>query len=152
MNNIKDKTLYILEKLMQAKSISYSEKENEASEFIYDYLSKIEYFKKNKEYLIRYKIEDDVYNREIICAIVRGNNNNTLLLSGHFDVVGIEEFGDFKENAFDINKIENNLKTLDLSENNKKDLYSGEWIYGRGSCDMKGGLSVSMAILEEYSK
>uniref|UniRef100_UPI0026347C4F M20/M25/M40 family metallo-hydrolase n=1 Tax=uncultured Brachyspira sp. TaxID=221953 RepID=UPI0026347C4F len=142
----------ILENLMKTKSLSYSEGENEASEFIYNYLSKIEYFSNNKEYLIRYKIDNDVYNREIICAIVMGNNNNTLILSGHFDVVGIEEFGDFKDNAFDINKIEDNLKTLDLSENNKKDLYSKEWIYGRGSCDMKGGLSASMAILEEYSK
>lgn len=149
---LENKILYILENLMKTKSLSYSEGENEASEFIYNYLSKIEYFSNNKEYLIRYKIDNDVYNREIICAIVMGNNNNTLILSGHFDVVGIEEFGDFKDNAFDINKIEDNLKTLDLSENNKKDLYSKEWIYGRGSCDMKGGLSASMAILEEYSK
>lgn len=149
---LKDKILYILENLMKTKSLSYSEGENEASEFIYNYLSNIEYFKNNKEYLIRKKIDNDIYNREIICAIVRGRKKNTLLLSGHFDVVGIEEFGDFKDNAFDIKKIESNLKTLDLSENNKKDLESGEWIYGRGSCDMKGGLSVSMAILEEYSK
>ncbi len=149
---LENKILYILENLMKTKSLSYSEGENEASEFIYNYLSKIEYFSNNKEYLIRYKIDNDVYNREIICAIVMGNNNNTLILSGHFDVVGIEEFGEFKDNAFDIKKIEDNLKTLDLSENNKKDLYSGEWIYGRGSCDMKGGLSASIAILEEYSK
>ena len=149
---LENKILYILENLMKTKSLSYSEGENEASEFIYNYLSKIEYFSNNKEYLIRYKIDNDVYNREIICAIVMGNNNNTLILSGHFDVVGIEEFGEFKDNAFDIKKIEDNLKILDLSENNKKDLYSGEWIYGRGSCDMKGGLSASMAILEEYSK
>lgn len=152
MNDLKDKILYILENLMKTKSLSYSKEENEASEFIYDYLSKIKYFQDNKEYLIRYKIENDVYDREVICAIVMGNTNNTLILSGHFDVVGIEEFGDFKDNAFDIKSIEDNLKTLDLSENNKKDLYSGEWIYGRGSCDMKGGLSASMAVLEEYSK
>ena len=152
MYDLKNKILYILENLMKTRSLSYSKAENEASEFIYDYLSKIKYFQDNKEYLIRYKIENDVYNREIICAVVKGNNDNTLILSGHFDVVGIEEFGDFKDNAFDINKIEDNLKTLDLSENNKKDLYSKEWIYGRGSCDMKGGLSASMAILEEYSK
>ncbi|WP_028328470.1 M20/M25/M40 family metallo-hydrolase [Brachyspira alvinipulli] len=152
MYDLKNKILYILENLMKTRSLSYSKAENEASEFIYDYLSKIKYFQDNKEYLIRYKIENDVYNREIICAVVKGNSDNTLILSGHFDVVGIEEFGDFKDNAFDINKIEDNLKTLDLSENNKKDLYSKEWIYGRGSCDMKGGLSASMAILEEYSK
>ncbi|MEI0604980.1 M20/M25/M40 family metallo-hydrolase [Brachyspira alvinipulli] len=152
MYDLKNKILYILENLMKTRSLSYSKAENEASEFIHDYLSKIKYFQDNKEYLIRYKIENDVYNREIICAVVKGDSDNTLILSGHFDVVGIEEFGDFKDNAFDINKIEDNLKTLDLSENNKKDLYSKEWIYGRGSCDMKGGLSASMAILEEYSK
>ena len=75
MYDLKNKILYILENLMKTRSLSYSKAENEASEFIYDYLSKIKYFQDNKEYLIRYKIENDVYNREIICAVVKGNND-----------------------------------------------------------------------------
>lgn len=34
----------------------------------------------------------------------------------------------------------------------KKDLESGQWIFGRGVADMKGGGAIQLVLLEEYSK
>jgi arginine utilization protein RocB len=39
-----------------------------------------------------------------------------------------------------------------FDEDTNKDLVSGEWLFGRGSCDMKGGIAVQLALLEEYSQ
>lgn len=41
---------------------------------------------------------------------------------------------------------------MDLSEHVQSDIHSDEWIFGRGSCDMKAALALQLAVLEEYSK
>ncbi len=41
---------------------------------------------------------------------------------------------------------------MDLNERARKDLESGEWLWGRGSCDMKGGLAIHASLFEEYAK
>lgn len=39
-----------------------------------------------------------------------------------------------------------------MPEEVKEDFLSGEWMFGRGTADMKGGLSVGLALLDWYGK
>lgn len=41
---------------------------------------------------------------------------------------------------------------VELSDEVKEDLDSGEWLFGRGVSDMKGGGSIQLSLIEEYSK
>ena len=33
----------------------------------------------------------------------------------------------------------------------RRDWESGEWLFGRGSCDMKGGAAAQLAVFEDYA-
>ncbi|WP_205417899.1 M20/M25/M40 family metallo-hydrolase, partial [Escherichia coli] len=41
---------------------------------------------------------------------------------------------------------------LQVSEEARRDLESGDWIFGRGTADMKSGLIVQAAVLAELSE
>ena len=39
----------------------------------------------------------------------------------------------------------------DLNEQQRADMESREWIWGRGTADMKGGIAIAMFLLEKYA-
>ena len=49
-------------------------------------------------------------------------------------------------------KLEEMLRKMPLDDVAKADLESGEWIWGRGVADMKGGLAIHAALFEQYAK
>ena len=149
---MKDKILKILKELVAVDSFTASEKEYKAAEYLYKYISQINYFKNNPEYFGLYPIKDDYLNRKTAFALVKGNTCETIVLMGHYDVVGIEDYGSLKDYAFDIERLPEKLKSVSINDEAKADLNSGEWIFGRGSADMKAGLAIHLACIEEYSK
>ena len=44
------------------------------------------------------------------------------------------------------------INELKLDEDTLKDFKSGEWIFGRGTADMKFGIALEMEILREFSE
>jgi len=85
-------------------------------------------------------------------AFLKGNSTNTVVIMGHFDVVGIEDYGEAKPLAFDLDNLEAKLKTMDLPPEARADMDSGEWLWARGAEDMKAGLVVDMVLMEDYAK
>jgi arginine utilization protein RocB len=68
------------------------------------------------------------------------------------DVVSTESYGELAEQAFQIgDELEKALAKKDLSPEARADMESGEWIWGRGTADMKGGVAMHMALFEEYA-
>ena len=63
----------------------------------------------------------------------------------HYDVVGIDDYGENSKIAFDVDKITNYFK-----ENSTID-EEGEWLFGRGTMDMKAGLVVELGLIEKAS-
>lgn len=151
---LSDKIYDTMEKLVSIPGISGTESENLAAKKIYEMLSEIEYFKSNKGNFGIEDIEEDVYKRKFVWALVEGNESskNTLILTGHFDVVGIEEFGELRPIAFNIKECTKRIKELSLNEEALKDLQSGEWIFGRGTADMKYGLALDIELIRELSE
>lgn len=77
---------------------------------------------------------------------------DTVILTGHFDVVGIEEYGKLRDVAFDIESITERISELALDKHSRKDYESGEWIFGRGTADMKYGLSLCLELIRHYTE
>ncbi len=100
-------------------------------------------------------IEDDAAGRSNVVAIKRGRSNRTIVLTGHFDVVPIGDFGDLKHMAFDAERLlPEIIGRLEKSGENPlalADLQSGRFLPGRGLLDMKAGLAAGIAAAENYS-
>ena len=99
-------------------------------------------------------IENDSAGRSNVFALKRGRSKNTVVLTGHFDVVSIEDFCSLDSLAFQSEKLlPEIIARLKLSGENPlalADLQSGNFLPGRGLLDMKAGLAAGIAATEFY--
>jgi arginine utilization protein RocB len=100
-------------------------------------------------------IADDAAERCNVVAIKRGRSNKTIVLTGHFDVVSIEDYGDLRVLAFESEKllpeIIARLKSSGENQQALTDFQSGDFLPGRGLLDMKAGLAAGLAAAEHYT-
>lgn len=146
--------LNTLERLVRIPGVSGTISEDATAMEIYNIIREIPYFNINNEDVLMHKIEGDPFGRHYITALLKGKSasTKTLILTGHYDVVGVEEFGHLKECAFDIKECTKRVSELNLDDDALEDLNSGDWIFGRGSADMKYGLALSIEILRVLSE
>ncbi|MBM7604531.1 arginine utilization protein RocB [Metabacillus crassostreae] len=147
--NSKEQLLELLISLVERASITGSQEEVALSEYIYYLLKGKKYFQQNREYLGLHPVHDG---RSFVTALVRqGDHKETIVLLSHFDVVDVKDYGDLKNLAFQPIQLTNELKNRksQLSKEVLKDLESDEWLFGRGTMDMKAGLSVQLSMLEK---
>lgn len=139
---------------VKAASISNSKEEKAAEKYFLNYFSKQEYFQKNPELYGAYPIEGDPHGRAAVWAMLKGRGNQTVVMIHHNDVVTVEDFKTLKSYAFSPDELEEQLLQIkeSLLDEAKSDLESKAYLFGRGVCDMKGGGSIQMAMLTEYSK
>jgi len=144
----------ILYGYVKAESISSTAAEKEAERFFLSYFEKQSYFQEHKDFYGAWPIEGDPYDRAVVWAMVRGGGDDTVVLIHHNDVVTVEDFKLLKDYAFSPDELEEKLFEIkdSLAEEAGKDLESGEFLFGRGVCDMKGGGAIQMALLAEYSR
>lgn len=141
--------------LVKIPSIVKTSGETKCAEKIYEYYKNLPYFKENQEYLLMEKTEKDEIERHNVIAMVRGTkgeSNKTLLLMGHLDTVGIDDFGTIKEYAFDPIKLPELLRNMNLGEEVNRDIDSGEYMFGRGALDMKAGVAGHMYLIKYFSE
>ncbi len=150
-----DEVKEITKKLVGIPSIVKTSGESACARAIYDYYKELPYFKENPDYLLLQKTERDEIERYNVIARVKGtkgDSNRTVILMGHLDTVGVDDFGTIKEYAFDPDKLPELLKELNLAEEVKRDLESGEYMFGRGALDMKSGLAGHMYLIKYFSE
>ena len=141
--------------LVSISSINTSIGEKYIAIYIEEYLRNIPYFKEHPDNIIVQKLKDDELERRNVFAFIKGENNNsgdTIILHGHIDTVGVEDFGGLKDYAFDCDKLLEKMLQMDLPDEVHEDLISGQWMVGRGSCDMKSGDAVFMVLLKYLSE
>ena len=155
-DNSKKIILEILRGLMAQKSITNTEKEIAAEEWIINYFRRLAYFQKFPERCGLFPLPDDPLRRSVVWALVTAGADTetfpTVILMGHHDVVSADVYGDAADWAFDPDTITAHLDQDTLSSEAYTDLLSGDWIFGRGSCDMLGGTAVQMAVLAEQAE
>lgn len=141
--------------LVAIPSVSFSEKENEAADFIYTRLSELEYFRRNPSFLRKLPAaKGDPLQRNAVAALVKApsGGKKTVILTGHFDVVDAEAYGPLKSLAFSPEVLTKRIGELEISKDAQSDLASGEYLFGRGVSDMKSGIALEMGLLAEISR
>ncbi len=151
---MKERIMEILTELVALKSVSYTKAEILPAEWFENFFKNIPYFKEHPEDTGVYEIANDPHGRKIPYAFLKGKKTDTVLFSGHFDVVSTEEYGDAEPWAYDITtkELEKKLAQMPLDNIARADLESGEWLWGRGVADMKGGLAIHAALFEKYAE
>lgn len=139
------------------KELSVVETEGELNSVnkIYEIFNQMDYYKKNPDDLKFVDVINDTLNRKSLIATLRGKKGNSkkaVIMIGHTDTVGISDFGNLKEYANKPYELTEMFKNLSLPKEVKKDLDSGDYLFGRGIFDMKTGDAIIMAIMEDISK
>ncbi|MDV2685861.1 M20/M25/M40 family metallo-hydrolase [Alkalihalophilus lindianensis] len=148
----KDELINLLKQLTTVESVVGTSKEVEMGEKIEQLLGEIEYFKEYQDKVYRIPVKNDHWNRFNVAAIYEGdpNDQKAYVLLSHFDVVGIDDFGQYKHIAFDSDRYTKQMQQLeDVSPEVAADIESREWLFGRGVMDMKAGLAIQMAVLAD---
>lgn len=154
MNSIHDEVLQLTKRLVAVPSVNGTEGERDIACFIENYLREIPYFKQRPDQVIVQELRDDPLGRRNVFALLRGergNSGDTVILHGHMDTVGVEDYGSLKSSAFDCDGLMERLSKTTLPEGVRGDLESGDWLFGRGACDMKGGVAVFLVLLKKLS-
>ncbi|MCR3761209.1 M20/M25/M40 family metallo-hydrolase [Clostridium felsineum] len=155
MSKISEEIENLTIELVKVPSVNGTEGEGHIGNKMLSYLKEIEYFKEHQGYAFRVPLKNDKLSRGNIFALLRGEagqSNKTIILHGHMDTVAVEDYGALKEYAFDPKILKEKLKEIDLDEDVRRDLESGDWMFGRGASDMKSGDAVHLVVLKELSK
>ncbi|MBU5254668.1 M20/M25/M40 family metallo-hydrolase [Tissierella praeacuta] len=124
---------------------------------IYNIFLEMDYYKENPNHIKFVDIVKDKLGRKSVLAILKGkkgNSKKTVLMIGHTDTVGISDYGSLKEYANRPYELTEKFKEIapTLPEEVRKDLESGDYLFGRGIFDMKTGDAIIIALMEYISK
>lgn len=143
-----------LERLVAIPSVSGTVHEAEGAYGIRDLICEIPYFQAHKDNVELVPIEGDALGRSLITAYLEccPESKKVVILTGHYDVVDVEEFGHLQKEAYDIEAITKRINEMPLDDDARRDFESGEWYFGRGTADMKIGHAICIELLRYYSE
>jgi arginine utilization protein RocB len=154
MFDCRDEVLALTKQLVRIESIVNEGGEKVVSQSIHTLISSYPYFQEHLDYVIYQQTEDDEQERYNVIAFVKGtksSSNKTVILMGHVDTVGIDDFN-LKEHALDPDALAEALQHEDLPSLVRTHLESGEFEFGRGILDMKSGVSSHLFLLKYYAE
>ena len=145
-----DELLSLTKSLVSIPSASPSAGENAMAEAVCNWIRRIPYFEEYPGQVWMEPVLKDRLGRNNVFALLKGagDSDRTVICHGHLDTVPYEDYGSLKEKALSCDDLPAALSALPLPEDMKKDLASGEWLFGRGACDMKSGDAILMVLLK----
>ncbi len=140
----RDKLLKMIEELVSIPSVTESPDESAPGIWIKERLEKLPYFIEKKEHLIWAETPLEGSGEKLHSLVARVDaavpTKRTVLLIGHYDVVGVNVYGEMADNAFDVEKMTEHFNAGD-----------DDVIYGRGTMNMKCGIALELDIIEEFA-
>ncbi|MGH2495060.1 MAG: M20/M25/M40 family metallo-hydrolase [Ktedonobacteraceae bacterium] len=97
----------------------------------------------------------DACGRQNACAFLRGQSPQTIILLGHIDTVDTKDYGVLEPFALDPDTLATHQQTLaTMTPGLADDLreHPGDWMFGRGSIDMKCGVAANIAVMRHMAK
>ena len=88
---------------------------------------------------------NDFLGRHVVWALKEGTSRKTLILTGHYDAVEIDCYGELKPLALKPEALREEMLRQKLGDElMQQELASGDWLPGRATADMKGGLAIGL--------
>lgn len=140
-------------KYVGTRTDTNSKEERNVEGFYEEWFSKVEYFKNNPDKCGLFDIPDDYLDRKVPWCLLKGEGNDTIVFIHHYDTVETKDYGILEPLARKPYELMEAFKEgkIELSDEVKEDLFSDKWLFGRGVSDMKGGGSIQLSLIEEYS-
>ena len=130
--------------------------ESAVARYMQDFYMSLPYFQAHPEQVKCFQTKNDFVVRHSTLAYVKGtkgNSNRTVILIGHIDTVGVDDFGTIREYAFRCEELPAKLReTFVLPQEVIDDIESGEYLFGRGALDMKSGVAGHMYLIQYFSE
>lgn len=149
--NFREETERLTRELVGIPSINGTAGELDIARKIVSYIQEIKYFRENPELCFTDVIDGDPLGRMNVFAFLKGDSctdGTTVVLHGHMDTVGVDDFGPLADYAFEPAVLAEKLKQLNIGEEILHDLESGDYLFGRGANDMKSGLAAHLVVLK----
>lgn len=151
MDYMAQRIIDLMVDLVKIPGISGTPEERVMGEKVMDSLQAIPYFQKHPHHLFHIPLPGDPYHRFSIGALLRGRGEKTVILLNHLDVVDVLDYKEDRELAFLPYQLTERLQERDLPQEAQEDLESGQYLFGRGVADMKGGIALQLNLLQELS-
>lgn len=154
MLNCRDDIIFLTNQLVNIESIVNTDGEREISQSLYTIISSYRYFRENPDYVVKQQTLNDERERYNVISFVKGTkskSNKTVILMGHMDTVGVDDFGQLRDKACQPDELMKALKQEQLPSVIEEHLNSGDYLFGRGILDMKSGVASHLYLLKYYS-
>jgi arginine utilization protein RocB len=155
MLDCRDDILLFTQQLAQIESVVNTNGEKEIAHILFAMISSFSYFKDNPDHIVKPQTLNDELERYNVMAYVKGtktNSSKTVILMGHIDTVGIEDYQRLQDIACDSDKLKTALIEEDQNAAIQDQLESDDWLFGRGVLDMKSGVASHLYLLKYYSE
>src|SRR5690625_1382787 len=134
----------LLLELVGWDSLTGTEGEKRFAHLLKEKLKNLEYYKTNPEHL---QLVGAGKGRFSLTALYQTNQTaKTIVLISHYDTVHVEEYGELRDLAFQPEKLTEFFRErkAEFSEEVQQDIDSENYLFGRGTMDMKMGLALHM--------
>lgn len=151
----REQVLAYTKQLVNIESIVNTDGEKKIAHSLFTLISSLPYFSNTSSNITLSQTIDDDLERYNVLAFVKGTkgtSNRTVVLMGHIDTVGIDDFNQLKDKACQPDELMEALKQEDLPPSAAEHLNSGDWLFGRGVLDMKSGVASHLYLLKYYSE
>ena len=154
--DISERTRALALALTKRRSMNGTSHETSFAEFLRDLIGELPYFRANARDIWIESITHDTLLRGVVVGFVRGQGQRTVVLTGHFDTVDVEDYQELEPWATEpvelAPRIVRRLEATGEDPQALDDLKSGRFLPGRGLLDMKSGLAAGLAVLEAFSE
>lgn len=144
----KEQLVDLLCNLVSIPSVTGSAAEKQLPAFVVEQLRTLPYYQANPDHVRANPTKDG---RHFVTALVKKEGvRDTVILVSHFDVVDVEDYGAWRTHAFDPKTLTPLFQAhaADMPAEVQHDLRTGNWLFGRGTMDMKCGLTLHMSMIE----
>lgn len=145
--------------MTELPSVSGSAEEAAFPDKLVEMLRKSPAFADTPDLVWKIPVPGGRYPRACVAGLARGRGKRTILLTGHFDTVPIEDYAELKPLAGSARALREKLlarlqqsAVTDAEKRALADLSGSDYLPGRGLLDMKAGLGAGLAVLEAFAE